>query len=74
MDFFKHTSGITNKVVDVLSRKSSLLIMLQSNIIAFDHLPNCYENDLDFHDIWKTCSSDSPARDYHLLDEFSILW
>lgn len=66
----KHTSGVTNKVADASSRKPSFLTVLKSNITAFDHLPTCYENDPDFHTIWLKCSSNSPPKDYHLLDGF----
>lgn len=48
----KHRAGKENKVADALSRKSSLLTLLSSEIVAFKHLPCLYEEDTDFGDIW----------------------
>ncbi|TYK16506.1 DNA/RNA polymerases superfamily protein [Cucumis melo var. makuwa] len=47
-------SGKENKVVDALSRKSSLLTVLSTKIIAFKHLPDLYEDDTDFSKLWRT--------------------
>lgn len=35
----KYKIGTTNKVVDALSRKVSLLTIISGQVIAFDHLP-----------------------------------
>lgn len=67
--FIKHTLGKTNKVANALSRKSNFLTILRGSIIAFDHLPECYELDPDFGNIC-TCSSNTPPRNFHMLDGF----
>ena len=66
----KHQSGKENKVVDALSRKGSLLTLLSSEIIAFKHLPDLYEEDIDFKDIWYKCSNFIDADDYHIVEGY----
>ena len=64
----KHQSGKENKVADALSRKGSLLTLLSSKIIAFKHLPDLYEEDIDFKDIWYKCSNYIDVDDYHIVE------
>ena len=66
----KHTSGKSNKVADALSRKGILLTTLQTQIIAFDHLPTLYPTDIDFRSIWENCSNHKPCKDYHIVNSF----
>lgn len=66
----KHKAGHTNTVADALSRKISLLTILQGSIIAFDSLPTLYENDPDFHDIWTSCKDHVNCNDFHILNGF----
>lgn len=47
----KDTPGNTNKVADALSRKGTLLTLLQREIIAFNHIIELYPNDPNFKDI-----------------------
>lgn len=53
-----------------MSRKAHLLTLLRGTIIAFDHLPNTYENDPDFHITWQSCLNNNSCKDFHLLDGF----
>lgn len=66
----KHTSGNVNKVVDALSRKGTLLTLLQGEITAFDHITDLYATDQDFKHIWEKCLLHQPCLDYHILDRF----
>lgn len=53
----KHQAGKKNKVVDALTRKGTLLTILSAEIVAFNHLPNLYENDENFGKIWNNWSN-----------------
>ena len=66
----KHTLGKSNKVVDALSRKGTLLTTLQSQIIAFDHLPTLYPTNTNFRSIWKNYSNHKPCKYYHIVNNF----
>ena len=66
----KHQLGKENKVVDALSRKSSLLTLLSYEIVAFIHLADLYEEDIDFENIWYKCSNYVDADDYHIVEGF----
>lgn len=51
----KHTPDNTNKVVDALSHKCTLLTLLKGEIIALNHIIELYPTDPNFKDIWYAC-------------------
>ena len=63
--FIKHKSGITNRVVDVLSRRHSLLIEMKVEVLGFDEMKELYDTGLDFSEAWREC------RVPNLLDHMS---
>ena len=66
----KHTSGKT-KAADALNQKGILLTILQSQVIAFYHIPTLYPYDTAFKSIWETCSNhNKPCKDYHIVNDF----
>ena len=47
----KHTSGISNKVVDALSRVNLILQEIKVSTLGFEILVNMYKEDEDFKDV-----------------------
>ena len=45
-----HNVGTKNKVVDVLSERENLLIMIKQEVVRFDEVWGMYETDENFHD------------------------
>ena len=44
----KHKSGVTNKVVDALSRRHSFLTEMKVEVLGFDEMKELYDANLDF--------------------------
>ena len=49
----KHKSGVTNRVVDALSRRHSLLTEMQVELLGFDEMKELYDTDPDFSKAWR---------------------
>ncbi|KAI0511898.1 hypothetical protein KFK09_012532 [Dendrobium nobile] len=62
----KHKSGSQNRVADALSRQSTLLIQLNTELTGLQCLKDLYADDKDFMKIWAECL-EQPA-----VGEFSI--
>ena len=66
----EHKSAKENKVADTLSRKHSLLSILSSEVIAFKHLPNLYEDDAGLNKMWYKCIHHLETGELHIVDGF----
>lgn len=66
----KHQAGKENKVVDALSRKGLLISVLATEVTAFSHLPDLYEGDVDFSDVWFKCTNYLEVGDFHIVDRY----
>lgn len=53
----KHKAGLMNKVADVLSRRTILLVTVETEITGFETLKEQYINDEDFKEVWNKCST-----------------
>ena len=51
----KHKQGKANVVVNTLSRRYSLLSMLETKMLPFDHIKELYVCDDDFSNLFKLC-------------------
>ena len=65
----KHKSRQLNKVADVLSRRHSLLNVMQSIVVGFEIVKSLYENDYDFGNLWKACLS-GPKTQFFIHDGY----
>jgi hypothetical protein len=67
----KHIFGITNKVVDALSKKCLLLQEFRVRTLGFDDLRNMYVDDPDFQEAYE--AAENPVlRDRSLWIEYMI--
>jgi len=65
-----HKSGKQNKVADALSRRSALLVTLQSEITSLEHLRALYVEDEDLKEDWEKCMSMQPNADFHIQEGY----
>lgn len=66
----KHKSGALNKVADALSRRTSLLVTMQQEIIGFEFLKELYGSDDDFAEVWGKCLLQHAAGEFHITDDY----
>ena len=62
----QHKSGVHNVVAYTLSRRAGLLITLSQDILGFKQLKDCYADDDDFGQIWKSYASDQPVQEFYM--------
>jgi len=65
----KHKQGKTNVVADALSRRYTLLNVLDVQYLGFDHIEEIYKDDLDFSLIYQECSKGG-HKDFFIHDDF----
>jgi len=65
----KHKQGKTNVVVDPLSSRHTLLNILDTKYLGFDHIKEIYKDDLDFSLIYQECSKGG-HEDFFIHDGF----
>ena len=51
----KHKQGKANIVADALSRRHTILSMLETKFLSFDHIKELYEKNEDFTPIYSEC-------------------
>ena len=65
----KHKQGKANVVANALSRWHTLLNVLDSKYLGFDHIKEIYKDDLDFSHIYQECSKGG-HKDFFIHDGF----
>ena len=65
----KHKQGKANIVADALSRRHSLLSILETKFISFDHIKELYPKDVDFSSILSECHQGA-YKDFYLLNQY----
>lgn len=69
----KHKSGVTNQVVDVLSRRCSLLTKMKVIDLGFDEVKDLYDDDdPNFSDMWRECKAPCLTKQLSKYDEYFI--
>lgn len=66
----QHNLGALNKAANTLSRRASLLITLEHEIVGFECLKELYEGDVEFKDLWAKCSGKHPCAYFHIRDGY----
>ncbi|PON61866.1 hypothetical protein PanWU01x14_142840, partial [Parasponia andersonii] len=61
---FKHKDGSLNRVADALSRRASLLVVVQTDIIGLEYLKDLYSSDEDFATIWSKCANNESTGEF----------
>ena len=65
----KHKQGKANVVMDALSIRHTLLNVLDTKFLGFDHIKEIYKDDLDFSHIYQECSKEG-HKDFFIHDGF----
>ena len=68
----KHKSGVTNRVVDAMSRRCSLFSKMNVVILGFDKMKELYDSNLDFSEMWRECREPSLLGQPSKYDNYFI--
>ena len=68
----KHKSGVTNRVVDALSRRHSLLTEMKVEVLGFDEMKELYDVDPNFSKEWRECKAPNLTDHISKYDEYFI--
>ncbi|GKE23613.1 hypothetical protein Tco_1435125, partial [Tanacetum coccineum] len=59
-----------NKVADVMSRKTPLLVTISNEIVGFDSIKELYASDEDFHNTWMELKTKQRRGEFLVLDGY----
>ena len=68
----KHKSGVTNKVVDALIRRHSLLTEMIVEVLRIDEMKDLYDVDPIFSEAWRECRAPNLIDHISKYDEYFI--
>ncbi|GJT07903.1 RNA-directed DNA polymerase [Tanacetum coccineum] len=66
----KHKSVVSNKVVDALTRKTTLLVTISNEVVGFDSIRELYASDENFGNIWMELETKQHWGEFILLDGY----
>ena len=67
-----HKSGATNRVVDALSRRCSLLTEMKIEITGFEEMKELYDVDPNFFEAWRECRAPNLTDHISKYDKYFI--
>ncbi|GKB76291.1 RNA-directed DNA polymerase, partial [Tanacetum coccineum] len=59
-----------NKVVNVLSRKTTLLVSISNEVVVFNSIKDLYASDEDFYNIWMELKTKQHQGEFHVLNGY----
>ena len=68
----KHKSEVTKKVVDALSRRSSLLTKMKVEALGFDEMKQLYDANPNFSKVWRECKAPNLIDHLRKYDDYFI--
>ena len=68
----KHNIGVTNRVVDALSERCSLLTEMKVEVLGFDEMKELYNTNPNFSEMWRECRASTLIEQPSKFDEYFI--